>query len=576
MLSAPKLKSLQELIQSSSREELVWINGYLSALVSGSGTDAIAPPAVVQPPAAAPVKKISLVFGTETGNSKKLATQLAAAAKKKGVNAKLTGLDQYRVSDLSKEEYLFVVISTQGEGEPPIPAKKFYDYIHENKLQLPNLRYSVLALGDTSYPMYCKTGEDVDNQFQHFGAKRLLPLQKCDVDYEDDAMAWFEKVLSTLDSEVKPEAAEPAPATQAVVSKKKAEKKFYQSTIQANINLNDRGSNKQTYHIELATEEEIEYEPGDTIGIVPRNRPDVINRIIKLTGIDPDQEVQTAKASGSVRDLLATQLNICYLLTSTVKKYATIIGQEIPDTRMDLVDLLRIYPVRDAEQFKEVLQILIPIAPRLYSVASSPEGHGRNEVHITVARDRFLAQEEQRFGLCSEFLGDQPLGSGITFYVHKDKNFKLPLAGTDIIMIGPGTGVAPFRAFLAERDATGATGRNWFFFGDQHFVTDFLYQTEIQNYVQTGVLTRLDLAFSRDQQEKIYVQHRMQQHAKELFSWIENGAAVYVSGTKDPMSKDVEAALIRIIEEQGNLSVEAAAKYLDQLRKEGRYSKDVY
>ena len=576
MLSAPKLKSLQELVQSSSREELVWINGYLSALVSGGIADVIEQPAAVQPAAVTTVKKISLVFGTETGNSKKLATQLAAVAKKKGVNAKLTGLDQYRVADLSKEEYLFVVISTQGEGEPPIPAKKFYEYIHENKLQLPNLKYSVLALGDTSYPMYCKTGEDVDTQFQRFGANRVLPLQKCDVDYEDDAMQWFDKVLSVLNTEATPAVPVPATPLQPVLSKKKAEKKFYHSTIQANINLNDRGSNKQTYHIELATEEEIEYEPGDTIGIVPRNRPEVINRIIELSGIDPDLDIQTAKASGPVRDLLATQLNICYLLTSTVKKYASIIGQEIPDTRMDLVDLLRIYPVKDAEQFKEVLQILIPIAPRLYSVASSPEGHGRNEVHITVARDRFLAQDEQRFGLCSEFLGDQPVGSSITFYVHKDKNFKLPAADKDVIMIGPGTGVAPFRAFLAERDATGAQGRNWFFFGDQHFVTDFLYQTEIQNYVQTGVLTKLDLAFSRDQQEKIYVQHRMQQHAQELFSWIEGGAAIYVSGTKDPMSKDVEIALTGIIEEQGKLSPESAAKYLEQLRKEGRYSKDVY
>ncbi|MCG2616347.1 flavodoxin domain-containing protein [Terrimonas sp. NA20] len=576
MLSAPKLKTLEELIQTSSREELVWINGYLSALVSNGNKEVAAPPAAQQTAVPASVKKISLVFGTETGNSKKLATQLAAVAKKKGVNAKLTGLDQYRVADLAKEEYLFVVISTQGEGEPPIPAKKFYEYIHENKLQLPNLKYGVLALGDTSYPMYCKTGEDVDTQFQLFGANRILPLQKCDVDYEDDAMQWFDRVLSVISAEAKSPVVVPVAPVQSVVSKKKTEKKFYHSTIQANINLNDRGSNKQTYHIELVTEEEIEYEPGDTIGIVPRNRPEVIRRIIELTGVDPEEEVQTAKASGSVSDLLATQLNICYLLTSTVKKYASIIGQEIPDTRMDLVDLLRIYPVKDADQFKEVLQILIPIAPRLYSVASSPEGHGRNEVHITVARDRFLAQEEQRFGLCSEFLGDQPIGSGITFYVHKDKNFKLPSADKDIIMIGPGTGVAPFRAFLAERDATGATGRNWFFFGDQHFVTDFLYQTEMQHFVQTGVLTKLDLAFSRDQQEKLYVQHRMQQHAQELFNWIEGGAAIYVSGTKDPMSKDVEISLIKIIEEQGNLSADAAVKYLEQLRKEGRYSKDVY
>lgn len=573
MLPESKLKTFLELVQSSTKEELIWINGYLSGIVTGGSNEApvAAPPATAA--AATTAKRISLVFGTETGNAKRLATQLAAVAKKRGVNAKLTGLDQYRFTDLAKEEYLFVVISTQGEGEPPIPAKKFYEYIHANQLQLPNLKYSVLALGDTSYPMYCKTGEDVDLQLNNFGAKRVVPLQKCDVDYEEDALEWFEKVLRTLEKQTAPAA---APAVSAPVTKKKAEKKFYNGTIQANINLNDRGSNKQTYHIEISTEEEIEYEPGDTIGIVPRNRPEVVDRIISLTGIDPELEIETAKAKAPVRELLASNLNICYLLTSTIKKYASIIAQEIPDTRMDLVDLLRIYPVKDAEQFKEVLQVLIPIAPRLYSVASSPEGHGRNEVHITVARDRFLAQDEQRYGLCSEFLGDQPVGSSLTFYVHKDKNFKLPAAEKDIIMIGPGTGVAPFRAFLAERDATGATGKNWFFFGEQHFVTDFLYQVEMQNYVQTGVLTKLDLAFSRDQSEKIYVQHRMQQQAAELYKWIEGGASVYISGTKDPMSKDVETALVKIIGEEGKLSDDAAAKYLEQLKKEGRYSKDVY
>lgn len=573
MLSESKLRSLKDLVNSSSREELVWMNGYLSALVSGavpvddsSNGEKTASIAV-----SAPTNRINLVFGTETGNAKKLATQLAATAKRKGVNAKLTALDQYRLSDLGKEEYLFVIISTQGEGEPPLPAKKFYDYIHSNRLELPNLKYSVLALGDTSYPLFCKTGVDVDIQLSSFGAKRVVPLQKCDVDYESDAMEWFEKVLSTLSNDAK------LPAIHALISsKKKTEKKFYNGIIQANINLNDRGSNKETYHIEIATDEPIEYEPGDTIGIVPRNRPEVVERIVTLTEVDPDEEVQTAKVTAPIRELLASHLNICYLLTSTIKKYATITAQEIPDTRMDLVDLLRIYPIHSPDQFKEVLQILIPISPRLYSVASSPEAHGRNEVHITVARDRFLAQDEQRFGLCSEFLGDQPQGSVLTFYVHKDKNFKLPAPDKDVIMIGPGTGVAPFRAFLAERDATGATGRNWFFFGEQHFLTDFLYQTEMQNYLQTGVLTKLDLAFSRDQPEKIYVQHRMLEQAAELYKWIDGGASVYVSGTKDPMSKDVEAALLKIIEESGKMSADDAVKFLERMRKEGRYGRDVY
>lgn len=569
MLGEAGLKKLHDLINGFSKEELIWINGYLSGIVSEGGST----PANPVSPASVASKKISFVFGTETGNSKRLATQLAALAKKKGVNVKLTGLDQYRITDLAKEEYFFVVISTQGEGEPPIPAKKFYDHIHEQPLALSHLKYGVLALGDTSYPMFCKTGEDVDLRFAQLGAQRVLPLQKCDVDYEADALQWLEQVLKTVESAA---AVTPVVETAKPGLKKPVGKKYYDGKIIANINLNDRGSNKQTFHIEIGTEEPIEYEPGDTIGIIPRNQQTIVQKIIEMTGVDGDLVIETAKVTASIRELLTQHLSICYLLTSTMKKYAAITQQEIPETRMDLIHLLRIYPVKDAAQFVEVVKILMAIAPRLYSVASSPAAHGTNEVHITVAKDQFLAQDEQRFGLCSEFLGDLPINSGVTFYVHKDKSFKLPAADKDVIMIGPGTGVAPFRAFLAERDATGASGRNWFFFGEQHFVTDFLYQTEIQNFVATGVLTKLDLAFSRDQAEKIYVQHRMQQHAPEVFDWIDKGGSVFISGTKDPMSKDVENALLKIVEEQGKKTGEEARQYLEQLKKEGRFEKDVY
>ncbi|QNA45757.1 diflavin oxidoreductase [Lacibacter sediminis] len=572
MIGDLRLKKLHEFFEGYSKEELIWVNGYLSGLVSNGKVNGNAD-TNGQDHKAVSTKKITLAFGTETGNSKKLATQLAAAGKKHGVIVKLTDLSQYRVADLPKEEFFFVVISTQGEGEPPIPAKKFYDYIHENELSLPNLKFSVLALGDTSYPMFCKTGEDVDARFKAFGAKEVVPIQKCDVDYEEDAQAWFNKVLQVVENQtaVATAVVEPAAAV-----KKPTGKKHYHGTILTNINLNDRGSRKATYHIEIGTDEPIAYEPGDTIGIVPNNRADVVDRILSLTGIAADKVIVTAKSEGTVKELLLHNLNICYLLTSTIKKYATLTQQEIPDTRMDLVDLLRIYPVKDAAQFEDVVKILMPIAPRLYSVSSSPAAHGENEIHITVAKNAFLSQDEQRWGLCSEFLGDLPVGSPITFYVHKDKNFKLPAADKDVIMIGPGTGVAPFRSFLAERDATGANGRNWFFFGEQHFTTDFLYQTEMQNYVETGVLTNISLAFSRDQQEKVYVQHRIKEKAAEFFQWIDGGASVYISGTKDPMSKDVEKTLLQVIQDHGKKTSEEAHQYLEQLKKEGRYEKDVY
>lgn len=571
MIDESRLKQLNEFFDSYSKEELIWINGYLSGIVT-SGNQNGSIQLKSHDKNTVGIKKITLVYGTETGNSKKIATQFATLAKKKALNLKLFALDQYRLQDLSKEECLFIVISTQGEGEPPAPARKFYDFIHSNELRLPDLKFGVLALGDSSYPLFCKTGEDVDTQLSKFGATRVLPLQKCDADFEEEAVQWFERVMNFLGKQPQKNLnlfSQPE-------GKKTNSKKYYNGTILANINLNDRGSNKQTFHIEIGTDEDIAYEPGDTIGIIPRNRQEVVKRIIEITGIDANQDVQTAKATASVAELLTQHLNICYLLTSTIKKYAAIIQQVIPDTRMDLVDLLRINPVKDSVQFEEVLKILTSISPRLYTVSSSPTAHGNSEVHITVARNQFHEEEEQKFGLCSEFLGDQPVGSTITFYVHKDKNFKLPAADKDVIMIGPGTGVAPFRSFLAERDATGATGRNWFFFGEQHFTTDFLYQTEIQNYVSTGVLTNIDLAFSRDQQEKVYVQHRMKQRSIELFSWIEKGASVFVSGTKDPMSIEVENTLLAIIEERGTKTADEAKQYLAQLKKEGRYEKDVY
>lgn len=564
MLQEAKLKQLQTLIGSSTKEELLWINGYLNGIVANT---------VDTKSTATAVKKITLLFGTETGNSKSIATQLATTAKKNGIVTKLAALDQYRITDLTKEEYLFIVISTQGEGEPPEAAKKFYEYIHQNELNLSNTKFSVLALGDSSYPLFCKTGEDVDARLEKFGATRVVPLQKCDVDYDADANQWFDKVLVYL------EQSNTATAVQAIttteVTPKKAGKKIYDGTIVTNINLNDKGSNKETYHIEITTEETIDYEAGDALAIIPKNKEFIVDTLLALTGTKSTVEVSTAKHTASVRDLLIHHLNICYLLSSTIKKYAAIVGQDIPDTRMDLIDLIRIYPVKNTEQFIDVVKILTPIAPRLYTISSSPKVH-EQEVHITVRRDEFISKEEKQYGLCSNFLGDAATGTSIQFYIHKNKHFKLAAPDKDIIMIGPGTGIAPFRSFLAERDATSATGKNWLFFGEQYFQKDFLYQTELQNYLKTEVLTNISLAFSREQEHKVYVQHKMLEQGKELFSWIENGATIYLSGTKHPMSTDVEKTLLNLIAQFGNKTTDEAKAYFEQLKKEGRYQKEVY
>ena len=566
MLAEHKLKILQDLVSNASSEELAWMNTYINSQLT--------PAAAEQAPAQKfTSNKVTITYGTETGNSKRVATDFAAKAKKIGINAKLVSLDQYRLTDLPKEEYFLTVISTQGEGEPPEAAKKFYDHIHNNGFKLEKLKYSVLALGDTSYPLFCKTGEEVDEQLNRLGGNRIVDIQKCDVEYDEEASQWFERVLKKLSENGAPAATAPAPA--ATAEKKPAGKKSYTGTVLTNINLNDRGSNKETWHIEIAADE-VEYECGDSIGIVPANPVLMVEKILSLSkGINAGKKIEYKKETYTIFDLLKYKLNISHLITNVIKRYSAIVGVEINESKMDLPDLLKAFPVKDTAQFEEVLGILNPIAPRLYTLASSPAAHS-GEVHVIVAKDSFTVNEERKYGVCSTFLGSQKVNSEIKFFVQKNKRFRLPAPDKDIIMIGPGTGIAPYRSFLAERDALGATGKNWLFFGEQHFASDFLYQTELQNWFETGVLTKINLAFSRDQPEKIYVQHRMWEHGQELYDWIQSGAHIYLCGKKDPMSIDVEHTLVEIIEKYGEKTTEEAKEYFLQMQSEGRYSEDVY
>lgn len=460
-------------------------------------------------------------------------------------------MSQYKPKDLAKEEYLFVVISTQGEGEPPILAKKFYDYIHENELNLSNIKFGVLALGDSTYPQFCKTGEDVDIRFEVLGAERVIPLKRCDIDYEEDAHRWLDHIFEVVQNKE-------AGTSQATPAKASSGRKKYQGKVSAIINLNDITSDKETYHIEIETEEPIAYRPGDALGVIPFNPKSVVEEIIGLTGIDPGKQIQTTRVTASVEELLHQHLNISYLLKTTVAQYAQITGQDIPETRLSLLDLLRIYPVKNAEEFEDIIKVLTVQAPRLYSVSSSPEAHGDSEIHITVAKSEFFINDKKQNGLCSGFLSEFEEDGTVEFYIQEAKHFKLPETAKDVIMIGPGTGIAPFRSFLWERDATGAEGRNWLFFGDRNFVSDFLYQSEFQDFLKTGTLTNLDLAFSRDTAEKVYVQHRLHQKSSEVFQWLEGGASVYVCGAKEPMSKDVEETLLHIIQHEGKRNEDEA------------------
>jgi sulfite reductase (NADPH) flavoprotein alpha-component len=368
----------------------------------------------------------------------------------------------------------------------------------------------------------------------------------------------------------------PAVPPPAAIKPAAAGKKIHQGKIVTSINLNDIDSNKETYHIEITTDEPIIYEPGDSIGIIAKNSDAAVMKILELLDASPVQTVTFKKENYNLFDLFKHKINIQYLPERIIQKYAAVVQKEIPAIRMDLIDLLRIYPLDQSISMQQLVDILDPVAPRLYSISSSPAAHGENEVHITVGRSTFEVDSQKRFGLCSDYLSCMNVDDTLEIYVQRNSSFKLPHADTDIIMIGPGTGIAPFRSFLFERDATGAQGRNWLFFGDQHFVSDFLYQTELLTLFETGTLTRLNTAFSRDQQEKIYVQHRMLQQAAELYEWIKNGASIYVCGAKYPMSTDVENTLLQIIQTEGGMNEEEAAHYLNELSEHGKYHKDVY
>lgn len=355
-----------------------------------------------------------------------------------------------------------------------------------------------------------------------------------------------------------------------------SERSTFKGRVVSTTRLSGRSSSKETHHIVIGVDESIHYLPGDVAAILPKNKPEIVENLILCSGLDPETEIDHPKIKGTLQHLLSYHLNTAYLLRSTVSQYATLTGQEIPNTRMSLYDILRKYPLKSKEQFVEVLKLTSLLAPRLYSISSSPLAHGNHEIHLTVVKDRFVVEQQKRSGVGSKYLIHLEPGEEVEFFIQKSKHFKLPLDTADIIMVGPGTGIAPFRSFLYERAARQASGKNWLFFGEQHIESDFLYQADLLNFLQTGVLTHLDLAFSRDQQEKIYVQDRMREKGAALYNWVNKGAHIYICGKRDPMSRDVEAALADILMQFGSMTETEARKYLSGLSNQGRYQKDVY
>ncbi|AWU43166.1 sulfite reductase [Blattabacterium punctulatus] len=561
MLSESKNKIFVELIKNSSKEEIIWMYGYISGILPYFQKNS------------KEFKKnkdtITLVYGTETGNAKNLAFSIVEKAKKEKIQIRLISLDQYRFIDLKKENYFFIIISTYGTGEPPSSAKSFFNFIFQEKnLRLENMKYGVLALGDRSYSFFCKAGEDLDKRLYEMGADRKIPLYKCDVDFESKSESWFLNFLKIF--QIK--------KLEKNIFKKNGVKKKIHGKILTNILLNDkkRGSNKEIHHIEILMKnnesDKNDYSPGDYIAIIAENSEYEVKKIINI--IQNKNILDNSNELKMLFDLLQKKLSIFYLSINMLKKYSILVGKNIPNNKeWNFFDLLKEFPIKNKILLKDLVKMMDPIKPRLYSISSSPKVH-HSEIHITVSRNRFKKNGRIRYGFCSNFLSKLKVEDKLFFYIHKNHLFKLPESNKDIILIGPGTGIAPFRSFLYEREFIGATGRNWLFFGDQYFYTDFLYQKEIQNWKKNGILHHVSLAFSRDQKDKIYVQNKIWENRKEFFSWIENGAYIYVCGEKNPMSIDVENTIFRIIKEVGGYS--STEFFVKKMIDNGRYLKDVY
>lgn len=590
-------KLLNQLLPTLTGAQASWLSGYLTALQGTGGIALAAQPQTGAPSAAIPAKEATILFGSQTGNCSGLAKKLSKKLSEQGVNVTLSSMSDFKPANLKKVRNLLIVVSTHGEGEPPDNAISFHEFLLGKRApKLEGVSFSVLALGDTSYEFFCQTGKDFDQRLEELGGTRIVPRVDCDVDFDEAAAGWIDDVVRKL-SEGSAQASAAASLAGTALTETESEYSRtnpFHAEILENINLNGRGSDRETRHLEISLEGSgLQYEPGDSLGIYPENHPQLVDDLIEAMGWNPEESITVNKQGDllALRKALLQHYEITVLTKPLIKQFAELTSnpglQELVEPgheqelkqyieERDLLDLVQDYQLKGipAASFTSVLRKL---PARLYSISSSPKATP-DEVHITVRAVQYEAHGRDRYGVCSTQLAErlQP-GDTLPVYIQHNPNFKLPGdPGAPVIMIGPGTGVAPFRAFLSEREETGAEGKTWLFYGDQHFATDFLYQIEWQRWLKDGVLTRMDVAFSRDTDQKVYVQHRMLEKSRELYEWLQEGAYVYVCGDEKKMAHDVHATLAAILEKEGGLSQEEAADYLHRMQQEKRYQRDVY
>jgi sulfite reductase (NADPH) flavoprotein alpha-component len=579
--SSDQRRTLAVLLAGFDSAQRAWLSGFLAA--AGSADAAVL----------AAGAKLTVLYGTESGNSEELAVRTAKEAKKRGFQAVMKNMAEISIAELGKVPNLLVIVSTWGDGEPPDSVLPFYQELIASGSALAGVRFAVCGLGDSSYEKFCQTGKDIDARLEALGATRVAACQDCDVDYEDAYTVWLEQALAAL---------APATATAAVISTVPAaaspaleygKKTPFLAEVLEVVLLSGEGSAKEMLHLEYSLAGSgMSYEPGDALAVLPVNAPDMVQAVLGASKLTGNEEI-VGKSTGRKRlaDALREDFDITALSRTVLAKLAETTGSEPLKALLADAAKERLKEYIAGRQIIDALHEFAPLGlaadalagifrklpPRLYSIASSPLVHP-GEAHLTVSAVRYESRGRIHHGVCSTYQADRVKpGDKVAVFVQPNKNFRLPAdASAPVIMVGPGTGIAPFRAFVEHRAARGDAGKNWLFMGDQHYLHDFLYQLEWQDHLKSGVLTRLDVAFSRDQPEKVYVQHRLRERAGELYAWLEQGAHFYVCGDASLMAADVHETLVEIIREQGGKSRKAAEDYAENLKKNRRYQRDVY
>ena len=590
MLPPETVRAIEDAVRNLDDRQVAWMSGYLAGLRSPAGAVLQAPPVGIPEVAAAAAgdeaaPSATILYGSQSGNAKSAATALAERLRNGGGTAEVFDMARYKTAALKREKFLCVVVSTQGEGDPPDSARRFYDFLHGPRApQLSGARFAVLALGDSGYEHFCKTGRDLDKRLAELGARRVAPVTECDVDFDAAAAEWRERVAAELPRKPQVNGAS-VPAVSAEPRAWSRQNPFSAELISNTRLTAPDDPAKRAHHLEFSLEGSgMTFLPGDSLGVWPQNPDPLVSAALDTLGATGDDVVEIRGERAPLLEWLSRRLELSPLSPAVVARWAELKGASGLASRdaaarfargRTAADLFREIPARG--DIGGALGALRKMSPRLYSLASSHAAR-EGEAHILAGVCRHAdAHGGMQNGLCSGYLAEMSAGKTARVFVHENEHFRPPEDDdAAAIMIGPGTGVAPFRAFLEERESRGAGGRNWLFFGERNRREHFFYQTEFQQWQADGLLTRLDAAFSRDGPAKVYVQHKMLARAAELWEWIRAGAFVYVCGDEKRMAKDVEAALRQVAQEQGGMSAEEAAAFWEERRDAGRYQRDVY